>query len=237
MINELLWIELLIGCFLLIILAYTLFGRTGLYIWIATAVILANIQVMKTIEFFGLVTAMGNVIYGSIFLCTDILNEVYSKKDAQKGVWIGFFVLIATTIIMQTTLYFVPHESDFMSEPIAAIFGFLPRIALASLTAYLISQTHDVYFFAKLKKMFKGKHLWLRNNASTVLSQLIDNVIFTLIAFVGIFSWSIIFQIFIVSLAMKVFVGICDTPFIYWAKKIRAKNVRSSDARISADML
>jgi uncharacterized integral membrane protein (TIGR00697 family) len=221
MINELLWIGLLILNFLMVILAYRLFGKTGLYIWTAVGVILANIQVMKTIEVFGLVTALGNVIYSSLFLVTDIINENHSKKDAQKAVWIGFFVLIATTIIMQLTIQFIPHKSDFLSEHISAIFSYLPRIAIASLVAYLISQSHDVWFFAKMKKKYKKRYLWLRNNLSTISSQLLDNIVFTLIAFVGVFSWSIIGQIFLTSMILKVIVAACDTPFIYWARKIK----------------
>ena len=221
MINEILWIGLLLSSFLIVILAYKLFGLTGLYVWTAVAVILANIQVMKTIQVFGLVTAMGNVIYSSLFLVTDIINENHSKKDAQKAVWIGFFVLITTTIIMQISIQFIPDESDFLSEHITAIFSVLPRIAFASLVAYLISQSHDVWFFAKLKKRHKKRYLWLRNNLSTVTSQLLDNIIFTLIAFVGVFSWNIIGQIFLTSFILKVIVAACDTPFVYLARKIK----------------
>jgi uncharacterized integral membrane protein (TIGR00697 family) len=221
MINELLWIGLLITSFILVMLSYRFFGKIGLFIWTAVAVILANIQVMKTIEVFGLVTALGNVVYSSLFLVTDILNENHSKKDAQKAVWIGFFVLISTTILMQITIQFIPHESDFLSEHIAAVFSVLPRIALASLVAYLISQSHDVWFFARLKKRDEGKRLWLRNNLSTVSSQLLDNTVFTLIAFVGVFSWDIIAQIFLTSMIMKVIVAACDTPFVYWSKKMK----------------
>ncbi|UCF50031.1 MAG: queuosine precursor transporter [Thermoplasmatales archaeon] len=221
MINEILWIGLLLSSFLIVIFAYKLFGLTGLYVWTAVAVILANIQVMKTIQVFGLVTAMGNVIYSSLFLVTDIVNENHSKKDAQKAVWIGFFVLITTTIIMQISIQFIPDESDFLSQHITAIFSVLPRIAFASLVAYLISQSHDVWFFAKLKKRHKKRYLWLRNNLSTVTSQLLDNIIFTLIAFVGVFSWNIIGQIFLTSFILKVIVAACDTPFVYLARKIR----------------
>lgn len=221
MINESLWIGLLIINLLTVILAYRLFGKTGLYVWTAVAVILANIQVMKTIEVFGLVTALGNVIYSSLFLVTDIINENHSKKDAQKAVWIGFFVLISTTILMQITIYFVPHESDFLSEHLSAIFSFLPRIAFASLIAYLISQSHDVWFFASLKKRHRRRLLWFRNNSSTIISQLIDNIIFTLVAFIGVFSWSIIGQIFLTSMILKIVVAVCDTPFIYLARKIK----------------
>lgn len=226
MINELLWIGLLLLSFLIVIFSYRLFGKTGLYVWTAIVVILANIQVMKTVEIFGLVTALGTVIYSSLFLVTDILNENHSKKDAQKSVWIGFFVLLVTTVIMQITLFFVPHESSFtMSEDIAAVFSVLPRIAFASIIAYLISQTHDVWFFNRLKKKQKKNQLWLRNNLSTILSQLIDNTVFTLVAFVGVFSWGIIIQIFFVSIIMKVVVAFCDTPFVYWARVLKPKKI------------
>lgn len=224
MINELLWIGSIIVCFFMVILAYRLFGKTGLFIWMTIGVILANIAVMKTVKIFGMVTALGNVIYSSLFLTTDILNENYSKKEAQKAVWIGFFVLISVTILMQITINFIPDESDFLSEHITAIFNFLPRITLASLTAYLISQTFDVFIFANLKKRHKRKYLWLRNNFSTSLSQFIDTIIFTLIAFVGIFSWIIILQIFITSMIMKIVISFCDTPFIYYARNLYDKN-------------
>lgn len=229
MINELLWILLLVVTFLGILLAYRLFGKVGLFAWVGVAIILANIQVMKTVQIFGLVTAMGNIIYGTIFFATDILNENYGRKEAQKAVWIGFFVLIFATIVMQISINFVPDESDFLSPALQQIFGFLPRIAIASLVAYLISQFYDVWVFDFLKKKTKGKHLWLRNNVSTMTSQLIDNIIFTGIAFVGfglfgwqqVFEWNIIFQIFIVSYVMKFIVAVIDTPFMYWAKKLK----------------
>lgn len=223
MINEILWIGLLFVSLFSVILAYKLFGKTGLYIWTAVAVILANIQVLKLIQVFGMTTALGNVIYASLFLSTDILNENHTKKDAQKAVWIGFFVLIATTIIMQITLQFIPDEEDFISEHLYQIFSFFPRIALASLVAYIISQSHDVWFFAKLKKKDKTRRLWLRNNLSTITSQLLDNTIFTLIAFVGLYSWESIVQIFLTALIMKTIVAACDTPFLYLARKIKGQ--------------
>lgn len=222
MINESLWFGLLFLSFFMVMFAYRVFGKTGLYIWVVIAVILANIQVMKTIEIFGLVTALGNVMYASIFLVTDILNENHSRKDAKKAIWIGFFALITTTVLMQITLYFIPHESDLLGEHIAAIFSFLPRIALASLIAYLISQTYDVWFFATLKKKHESKYLWLRNNLSTASSQLIDNTIFSILAFAGVFPWDIILQIFITSMILKIMVAALDTPFIYLSKKIRS---------------
>ena len=233
MINELLWIALMLVTFLVMILAYKFFGRTGLYAWIAVAIILANIQVLKTIQIFGFVTALGNIIYGTTFLVTDILSEKYGEKAARKAVWIGFFSLLATTVVMQLCLAFVPDASDFSQGSLQTIFGFLPRIAFASLLAYVVSQNHDVWSFNLWKRATKGRHLWLRNNASTLVSQLIDNVIFTAIAFTGFLSWvpflgweqvfsrDIVIQIFFVSYAMKFVVAALDTPFVYLAKKIK----------------
>jgi hypothetical protein len=225
--NEILWFILLFVNFTGITLAYRFFGKHGLYAWTAMAIIVANIQVMKTIQFFGLVTAMGNIIYGSTFLVTDILCENHSREDARRAVLIGFFVLIFTTVIMQICLAFIPDESDTLSPALEQIFGLLPRITVASLTAYLLSQFHDVWAFNFWKRVTAGKHLWLRNNASTMVSQLIDNLVFTWIAFVGfgifweqVFPSEVIVEIFITSYIMKFIVAALDTPFVYLSTRI-----------------
>ncbi|MBT4824682.1 queuosine precursor transporter [Candidatus Woesearchaeota archaeon] len=219
--NELLWIILLlVNCFM-VVFAYRFFGKTGLYVWTAAAVILANIQVLKTVQLFGMVATLGNIIYGSLFLSTDILSENHGKKAARKAVWIGFFVLIAATIIMQICLQFIPDASDFAHGSLEVLFGFLPRIALASLTAYLISQNFDVWYFHFLKKKTKGKYLWLRNNMTTMTSQFFDSLIFVMIAFWGVFPNTVLWEIFLTTYVLKWIVALIDTPFIYWAKSMK----------------
>ena len=224
MINELLWFGLMIFCYLAVLLIYKLFGRKGLFAWVAMSIILANIQVMKTIQIFGLVTAEGNIVYSSIFFVSDILNEVYGKNEARKAVYVGFFVLVMTTVIMQVTLMFIPDSSDTMAPHLAAIFGFMPRIALASLAAYICSQMYDVWMYAFIKKYHGRKLLWLRSYVSVIFSQLIDNTMFTLIAFYGIFSWDIILQIYVTSLMLKIIVSFVDTPFLYLARNIKPED-------------
>ncbi|WP_457591409.1 queuosine precursor transporter [Geoglobus sp.] len=225
--NEVLWFVLLLVSFAAITLIYRLFGRSGLYVWIGMAIILANVQVAKMIEFFGLVTAMGNIIYGTTFLATDILAEKYGKEAARKGVFVGFFVLIATTVIMQITLAFTPAPEDTLDPALRQIFGFMPSVTVSSLTAYLLSQLHDVWAFHMWKERTKGRFLWLRNNASTLVSQLIDNATFTLLFFVvfnpqlfASLGWQGVWEIFITSYIMKFIVAILDTPFIYLATRI-----------------
>lgn len=222
MLNEVLGFITMLVCFSGITIAFKLFGRAGLYVWMALSIIIANIQVTKIIEVFGLVTAMGNVIYGSTFLATDILTERYGVKYARKAVFIGFFAMIFATLILQLTLLFEPHESDTVSSAMAQVFHFMPSAMVASLSAYIISQLHDVWAFELWRKKTKGRFLWLRNNVSTMVSQFIDNVTFTLLFFVvfnpeflEILGWSGIFEIFITSYAMKFVVAVFDTPFIY----------------------
>ncbi|MGM0751190.1 MAG: queuosine precursor transporter [Bacillota bacterium] len=211
--------------FSLLIIMYRMFGRTGLFVWIGISTILANLQVVKTIEIFGLTATLGNAMYGTAFLVTDILNEKYGKKEAQKAVWLGFFTLIVMTIIMQLALIFQPHPEDFAQESLATIFGIIPRIALGSLVAYLVSQLTDVYIFTFLKKKFPSdSQFWIRNNGSTMVSQLLDTLVFTSIAFLGEYPMDVWFEIFITTYLIKWIISIIDTPFGYVAKRF-PKNI------------
>lgn len=216
---------MLLANFFLIILAYKLFGKWGLIMWIPISVIVANIQVIQTVELFGLVATLGNIVYASSFLVTDILSENYGKKEAQKAVWIGFFSLISMTLLMNLALAFQPLAGDkFASaahDATSTIFGLMPRIAIASLAAYLLSQRHDIWAFHFWKKRFeKDNQLWLRNNLSTMISQLIDSSVFVLIAFYGVFETPVLIEIFITTYVLKFVVAAADTPFVYWGKRI-----------------
>ncbi len=217
--NEILWLLLLLANFLAILAAYRFFGKTGLYIWIPISTILANIQVLKMVDLFTIGITLGNITYASSFLVTDILSENYGKRSAQKSVYIGFFSLSATVIIMNLALMFKPNEFDFVQESLKNIFSLLPRIALASLIAYAVSQLHDVWAYNLWKKRLPGiQFLWLRNNASTMVSQLLDSGIFTFIAFWGLLPNNEFFEILITTYLLKVVVAAVDTPFLYLAK-------------------
>ena len=108
--NELLWFAFLIMDLSVLLLMFRFFGRVGLYVVITYSIILCNIQVLKTVDLFGLTATLGNVLYGSIFLATDILGEVYGKEHARKGVYIGFLALVIMTADMQMALLFRPAE-------------------------------------------------------------------------------------------------------------------------------
>lgn len=208
--------------FLLALVFYRNFGKLGLFVWIAVASVLANIQVVKVIEIFNFQATLGNTLYGSIFLATDILSEKYSKKDARKSVFVGIASVLFYLITMQMALMFEPSSESFalsIQSSFKLVFGLSFRIVIASLSAYAISQLLDVSVYAAIKnKLRSDKYLWIRNNASTIFSQLIDTGIFVSVAFVGL-EYNIV-HIFITTYLLKVIIAIADTPFIYIAKKI-----------------
>jgi len=217
--NELLWLAMLAVNFGCILVSYRLFGRMGLYVWVPLAAIVANIQVIKLVQLFGITATLGNIVYASSFLVTDILSEMYGKKQAQKAVFIGLFSLVVMTLLMNLALLFTPAPDDFVQNSMAVIFGFMPRIAGASLLAYLVSQMHDVWAYDFWRRRFPAvRMIWLRNNASTMVSQFIDSTVFTVLAFWGVFPLGVLVQIFWTTYLLKWLVGAADTPFIYLAR-------------------
>ena len=222
--NEMLWAIMLAVNFGSILLIYKLYGRTGLYVWVPIATILANIQVIKTVNLFGLEATLGNIVYASSFLVTDILSENHGRKEAHTAIYIGFFSLLVTTVIMNLAILFEPAPSDFAQESLKTIFSFMPRLALASFAAFAVSQLHDVWAYEFWKKRFPDtRHIWIRNNASTLISQLIDSLIFTLAAFVGVFPRAVLLEIIITTYLLKIIVALLDTPFVYVARWIHVR--------------
>lgn len=226
--NEVIGLILTLSNFVLLFFAYKYFGRAGIYAYIALSVIGANIQVTKTVELLGFTTSLGNAMYTGIYLATDLLNEKYGAKEARRSVWTGFFIMLAFTVTMQLALMVQPHETDWAQQPLQEIFGIMPALLLVSFTAFLISQQLDVSIYQWIKKKLPGRnYLWVRNNGSTIISQLVDTAIFTFLM-TDIFSWGIFprevaFSIFVSSYLIKVLVSTLDTPFIYFMTKTKPK--------------
>lgn len=222
--NELIWFLLFILEFSLLIFLYRRLGKTGLFAWVSMMTILANIQVMKTVHLFGMTATLGNIAYASIFLATDILSENYGRREAGIAVFLGFFSMITAGVIMSIILTFKPHEADFAQESLRTLFSFMPRVTIASLIAYIISQIHDIYAYEFWKKRLPAiKHIWIRNNLSTLLSQLLDTIVFTTIAFYGVYPMKDFLSIIASTYIIKALAALLDTPFIYFASWIYRK--------------
>ncbi len=225
---------LILGSVLLIyggvILAYRLFGKAGLYSYSVIATVLANIEVLILINAFGMEQTLGNVIFASTYLITDILSENEGKKSATKAVYLGIFASAAMLLITQYWFLYTPSKNDWAMPFIKEIFSTTPRLMLASLAGYAISQRLDVALYHKWWS-FTSKHfgdsrkfLWLRNNGSTLISQIINTVIFNTLAFAGWYSLKSLISIIISSYIIYVFTALIDTPFVYWARKMKEKS-------------
>ena len=223
--NELIYIlEALIG-FSTILLVYKFFGKLGLYFLIPIYLILANTITILLVQCWGMTMGLG-VSYGMVFLCTDILSEKYGKKSANEAVRIGFVAMIIWLVLTQIALLYIPHPDDWAKPLLSGIWYFLPRITLASFCAYGVSQTLDVYLYHWIWERTGDKYLWLRNNGGTLISQTVDGLIFTFVAFWGIWSKDVFMGIIISSFVMKYAMALVDTPFLYLAKKIIVKPKR-----------
>lgn len=219
--NEILFIAEVILSFSGVLLAYKFFGKYGLFAWIAMNTIIANIEVVKCVDMFSMPMTLGNITFGSVFLATDIINEKYGRKVAQKGVFIGFFSLMTLTIFTQLDLLYVPNSEDFAQKSMQTLFAITPRLCFGSMFAYLISHTTEVFLFSTIKKFLPDdKFLWVRNNVATISSQLIDTILFTFIAFSGVFPLKTVGMLCFTTYTIKVILAFCETPFLYVAKKI-----------------
>ena len=98
--------------FIVMVLMYRCFGKQGLIAWVAIGTIIANIQVIKTVDIFGISATLGNVMFASIYLATDILNDIYGRKVAKRAVWLGFSSTLVMIIVMQMSLHFIPAPED-----------------------------------------------------------------------------------------------------------------------------
>lgn len=217
--NELIFSASIVISYCFALLFYKLLGKVGLFIWVAIIAVIANIEVVKCVDIFGLAVTLGNSLYCSMSLATDILNEKYGAHEARRSVWVGFLSLITFVILTQISLLFIPNEVDFASAALNTIFSTTPRICIASLSCFVMCNLLDTYVFTWLKK--KCKFLWVRVNVSTMVSQFIDSMLFSLLAFTGLMSLNDVFTLGITTYIIKVVITMCDTPFIYWSRKIK----------------
>lgn len=227
--NEVLLIAQLIVFYGMVILAYRLFGRIGLYCWTAIATILANIEVLIQVHAFGMDMTLGNIMFASTFLVTDILSEVDGKKQAQKGVHVGIAASLAFIVISQSWILFTPNEYDFAMPAFQTIFSNTPRLIIASFVVYMIVQQFDVWAYHKwwafTTRVFGDNHkfLWLRNNGSTLLSQLLNAILYTFFAFYGVMETETLWSLVWASYVIFIFTSLLDTPAVYICRFLKER--------------
>lgn len=223
--QEMLWVLTVILDLGLTVLLYRIFGKMGLYTVIILDIMLCNIVGPKITMVFGLNTSMGAIIYSGIYFATDLMGERYGRREANRAVMVGFAASVGVVVFGLLSLLYVPtpdpDKSGFANDvhnALTMLFGFTPRFVFGSLLAYLLSQTHDVWMFDFLKRKTQGRHLWLRNNVSTITSQAIDTAVYGLVVWWAIFDLRTAFELALAKYVFKVAIALIDTPFIYWAR-------------------
>jgi len=224
--NEILLMVSLVLIYSAVVLFYRYFGKAGLYAWTVLATIAANIEVLIMVDAFGMEMTLGNVLFASTFLVTDILSETEGKKYADKAVGIGIAVCVSFIIITQSWFLYIPADSDWASPAIRQVFANTPRLMLVSIAVYAIVQLFDVWAYHKIWNRIIAKTgdsrrgLWIRNNCATLISQLMNTVLFTFGAFWGLHSLHTLIDICISSYIIFIVTSLLDTPAVYMARKI-----------------
>ena len=209
---------------------YRFFGKAGLLAFSVLATILANIEVLLLVDAFGIEMTLGNVLFASTFLITDVLSENHGRKYANKAVILSTVCSVIFILISQSWLLYTPSENDWASGAFRTIFSSTPRIVCASLSVYLISQLTDVWLYHKwwdlCKKWFgdSRKGLWIRNNGSTMVSQLLNTVLYTTFAFYGTYSTETLISICVSSYLIYICTSLLDTPIVYLCRNIYDKH-------------
>lgn len=224
--NELLLFLNLVVVYGGVLLFYRLFKAPGLMCFTVFATIAANIEVMIVIDAFSLEQTLGNIMFASTFLVTDILSENEGKKKAKEAVNIGIVTSLAFIIISHLWLMYTPSQNDWAMPYMQEIFSNTPRIMLAGFIVYAVVQKLDVWLYHKwwefTSRRFRDKDrfLWLRNNGSTLVSQLINSVLFNFGAFWSVYDLPTLISISVSTYAVYVVTAILDTPAVYLARKM-----------------
>ena len=200
---------------------------TGIFIG---GLIIAAPLAVKMIDFgFAPVTA-GVLAYSVTFIVTDILAEVHGKRAAQQVVNTGFVTLIVVFLLIQVSIHWPPASFWEGEEAFMSVMSSSSRIIVASVIAYIISQTFDVWFFHRIKARTGGRFLWLRNNGSTIVSQALDTFVWTGIALYGVLELPELWQIFYGEWGAKVAIAFLDTPVVYLGVFLLRRRIAAATA-------
>jgi queuosine precursor transporter len=224
---------LMIGTFLIsnaaLLCVFRWWGALGVIAYGVVAILTANIQVLKISPccWFPEPVALGTIVFSSLYVCSDLLTEFYGAEKARKALWIHFSALILFMTWMLITVWHpvasTPHQTA-LQQAMESLFLPIPSLVAASLLAYLLSQSNDIWIFAALKRLTKGRHLWLRTSLSNLLSGFVDHVVFSLLAWIvfaptpmdmGTLWWSYIWGAY----AVRAVILLLHTPLMYLARR------------------
>ena len=215
----------LLLAFAMPLLMLRLFGAAGLYVHIVIAIVAANIQVLKLAQFsfFPSPVALGTVIFSSTYLAGDMLTEHYGPAAGRKGVYLGFAAYLFWTALLVLTMGYRPIPGDGAQEHLAALFLPAPALLAAGMASYLVSELNDIWVYQRIRRWTGGRKLWLRTNLAAYISALLDNTVFSTLAWV-VFAvkpvglHELVFTYILGTYALRLVYSVCETPVMYLSR-------------------
>lgn len=181
----------------------------------AAILLISNISATKLIELGPIITDGGAVLFPIAYIFGDILTEVYGYRYARRAIWTAFAMMLVGVLAFSAVRY-LPAAADYTDQAaFESVLGFFPRIVVASLAAFVVGSFVNSIVLAKLKVHTKGKKLWLRLIGSTLIGELLDTVVFAIVAFGGILSLPDMAIFILVGWLFKTAVEIILLPVTY----------------------
>lgn len=186
------------------------------------------IGVSKVVMIGGTAFTAGNLFFPMSYLFGDILTEVYGYKRSRRVVWTGLIALLFASFMSWVVIVLPPAPFFKDQAAVETIFGSTPRIALASILAYVIGEFINSVVLAKMKIMTEGKHLWMRTIGSTIAGEAIDTLLFFPLAFYGVWDDAMLTGVMLTNYAIKVSWETLATPVTYkvvgWLKRAESED-------------
>lgn len=185
---------------------------SGLFVGI---LLLSNILSSKMVGLYGFSFDGGTLLFPMSYIFGDVLTEVYGYKASRRVIWTGFVMLCIMSINIYIVSILPSHEEWALQTSFESILLQMPRLAIASLLGYFIGEYSNSAILSKMKVWTEGKHLWMRTIGSTLVGELLDSVVFVLIAFAGLFSWGTLANIMLSNYIFKTVIEVVFTPITY----------------------
>ena len=201
----------------------------GLMALFVTFVVLTNTIGVKLFSLGGLTLPVSILWYPLTFLITDVVSEIYGARRARFLVLVGFAMSVILLFFSIVGIALPTSAVYVLGDDYANVFGPVWRLLLASMAAYLLAQMVDVWLFHRFKRLTRGRHLWLRNNGSTMISQLVDSLTVNFVFLYGnpaVFSGGVgdLLGIVLAVYVVKVALAAADTPLCYlgvwWIRRV-----------------
>ncbi len=192
--------------------------------------IVSNVCAIKALRIPGTTIDIdgGTLLFPLSYIFGDVLVEVYGYAKSRRVIWMGFGACIVAALSFSLAVALPAAPGWNLQEPFALILGQAPRIVLGSLTAFFVGEFVNSYIMAKMKVRMNGKRLWMRTIGSTVVGQAFDSMLFTVLAFGGLWPWSTILSVIMWNYVVKVAIEALATPLTYLVIN-HLKNAESED--------